>query len=222
MKFARKCNATTLYPENLKIPEKAYQKEKRILQPEMLKKLFSNDVTKDWYLNAFRFYTATGLRRGELIAIQTKRDLENGILYIRESVNKYQELTDGKNTNAKRVLKLNNIELNIIKDQLSLLKTNGIKSKYLFPNEKGERINPSTIYKKWVLFCEKNELEKISLHELRHTFISLCKEIPLELLKSRVGHSAQMDTFGQYGHAMEGEMEETSKLVEESFLKVIQ
>ena len=148
--------------------------------------------------------------------------MENGILYIRESVNKYQELTDGKNTNAKRVLKLNNIELNIIKDQLSLLKTNGIKSKYLFPNEKGERINPSTIYKKWVLFCEKNELEKISLHELRHTFISLCKEIPLELLKSRVGHSAQMDTFGQYGHAMEGEMEETSKLVEESFLKVIQ
>ena len=74
LKFCRKCNATTLFPENIKIP-KAKKEEKKILGIDDIKKLFTISDEEEFYIHAFQFIVVTGLRRGELLALQTKRDL---------------------------------------------------------------------------------------------------------------------------------------------------
>jgi hypothetical protein len=46
--------------------------------------------------------------------------------------------------------------------------------------------------------------------------ISLYKaDLPEELLKQVVGHSASMDTFGVYGHAMDGDEERTVRIMDD-------
>lgn len=52
--------------------------------------------------------------------------------------------------------------------------------------------------------------------------ISMHKDdMPLELLKSIVGHSASMDTFGIYGRTVDGEAERTAALLDGTFRKVL-
>ena len=56
---------------------------------------------------------------------------------------------------------------------------------------------------------------------MRHTFFSVCKQLPPELIKQMGGHGKDMDTFGVYGHALSGEAELTATLVDQSFASVI-
>ena len=222
LKYARKSGVTTLHPEELKIPKKAPTKGKKVLSQADIDKLFGEHEKFYFYLNAFRFCVATGLRRGELVALQKPRDLRDGILTVRKSINKFGEETDCKTDDSRRQIRLNDIEMKILADQEQMLKAMGIKSKYIFPNTLGLRTNPETFYKRWTYYRDKEGYEsKISIHEMRHTFISMCKDVPLELLKQFVGHSVSMDTFAQYGHEMDGEKEKASALVNNSLSEYI-
>ena len=51
--------------------------------------------------------------------------------------------------------------------------------------------------------------------------MSIAKDLSEGRVKSLVGHSKNMDTFGVYGHTVRGEMEETAELLDEIFHKVI-
>ena len=107
--------------------------------------------------------------------------------------------------------------MDILLAQMSLLKRKGIKSKYIFPNMHGEQIRANGLYDIWCRICKRHGIGHVSVHELRHTFISICKDVPLHLLKLQVGHSPSMDTFGQYGHTVEGEMELAAQKIETAF-----
>ena len=221
LKYARQSRASNLRPETLKVPDDAPVKNKKILQPKDISLLFGEQKFDHWFVNAYRFYVASGLRRGELIAIQPDRDIIGNTLSLKESVNRFREITEGKNKNAQRTFVLDGILQGIIRDQKELLKKNNIKTQYLFVNTFGARIHPATLYSNWGKYCARLGIQKTSLHELRHTFISLCKEVPLELLKGQVGHSLTMDTFRQYGHEVDGEKEQTAHIINKELSKYI-
>ena len=52
---------------------------------------------------------------------------------------------------------------------------------------------------------------------MRHTFVSISKQLPEGKVKSLVGHSRNMDTYGIYGHEVNGELERTAKELDEIF-----
>lgn len=220
LKFCRKCNATTLFPENLKIPKMA-KKEKKIMNINDIKKLFAISDEDEFYINAFKFILVTGLRRGELLALQTKRDWTGKTIHVRESINRLDLVTPGKNDNSNREFILSDTAMDVLLDQMNLLARKNIKSKYIFPNMHGERIGSNVLYNIWRRICARHDIDRVSIHELRHTFISMCKDVPLHLLKLQVGHSPSMDTLGQYGHLVEGEMELTAQKIETAFNGVI-
>ena len=59
-------------------------------------------------------------------------------------------------------------------------------------------------------------------HELSHTFTSLTQnDVPLEMLKGILGHGADIDTTGVYGHQLEGEDQRTAQLVDQSLRRYI-
>jgi len=82
-------------------------------------------------------------------------------------------------------------------------------------------LDDNHLFKKWDFYRKQHGL-KSTLHELRHTLISVCKsDMPEELLKQIVGHTVNTDTFGIYGHRVEGEMERAASIFDDIFDKLL-
>ena len=213
--------------KSLSVPNSATQpEEKNILQPSDLKKLFTEDTMlfrgnpiNAFYIYAWRLYVVTGLRRGELVGL--RREDVSGALTVRRNINKFQETTQGKTHNARRKIALSNIATNILEQQQAMLDDLKIKSDWVFPNKYGECSDPNLIYRQWVRYCQYHGI-KCTIHELRHTFISINKvKMPEVLIKSVVGHSVSMDTIGVYGHEVDGEKELAAQYVDDAFQELL-
>lgn len=229
IKYARKNQATTLYPEDLDVPATAKKSQKDTLQPKDIKILFSSAQAKkrdkwiaEWYIYAYRFSVVTGLRPGELLALQnTSINLRSGLCRISESVNAYNEQTDGKNENATRSFVLPQIGIDILKEQRVMLKKAGLISNYVFPTPEGERTPQNIYYKRWVRYRNSNGISKRAPYELRHTFFSINKKLPVEMVKIIGGHSDQFDTHGTYGHELDGDAKDAAQMVNKSINRII-
>ena len=79
----------------------------------------------------------------------------------------------------------------------------------------------STLRHRWEKYCEYNDVSYISLYEMRHTFVSIAKQLPEGMVKPIVGHSKTMDTFGVYGHELNGEDRKTSKELNALFFNLL-
>lgn len=206
------------------IPDAVPKKEKRAATAEELQTLFRSDETKkhgvvctEWYIHAFRFIVLTGLRRGELAGIQ-ESDIDGDILTISRSVNRFQEETGGKTANARRQIGLPALATKEIEAQRTQKKEAGIISPWLFCDPDGGRINTNSLFKAWRNNYGPHNGIDLTLHELRHTFISAVRvDMPVELLRKIVGHSAATDTTGIYGHDFDGEKERGAKIVDNVF-----
>ena len=215
-------------PGDLKIPNSAPPAApKRVLQPDDIRTLFSCDTIEHYgravpahYIHAWRMLVATGLRRGELCGLRDE-DVHDGLLTIRRSVNTANEITLGKNDNARRTMVLTSVAQSILADQRAMLLSRNISSPWLFPDPFGERADPNSLYKHWLTYCRQHGFS-LSLHELRHTFVSLNKsDLPLELLKATVGHSSSMDTIGIYGHLIDGDRERAAEIIDSVLHRVL-
>lgn len=224
LKFCRSCKATTLFVEGLYVPKGAAVKEKRVLQPDDIKILFSSSKTvykgkeiDDPLINAYRFQVLTGLRPGELIGLKWD-DIRDGVVHLRRAINEYGEVTKGKNDNARRDFALNVFSSAVLEAQKKI-KTD---SPYVFSDKYGEPVSQSTYYKHWVIYRNHNGISsKSSPYELRHTFVSAVKTLPEGYLKQLVGHSKDMDTYGVYSHRMADDMSATASMVQEVFKNIL-
>lgn len=176
-------------------------KKRKILQPDQLRLLFSPDVENDsFFIFCFRFLAVTGLRRGEFCALKKDRDYDGETITIRESISSDGYITDGKTDKAKRNIQLTEIA----REQIQRHQERAPGNIYLFSSEHGQRIRPGAISYHWLKFRELHGID-ITLHELRHTFISYSRlrtTIDLEALKQLYGHSADMDTEKTYVHSI--------------------
>lgn len=184
--------------------------EKRILQPDKLILLLTDD-SSDWYVPMYQFIVLTGLRRGELCALQSERDYLDGIITVRESVSHDLDFTDGKTTNAQRSFAPVAIALNALERHLAQRDAAGIKdSPWLFCAKDGDLLHPRVLGNQWRKWREKNGID-VTLHELRHTFLSYARTyvgMELEDVKAIVGHAEKMDTDATYVHPIKKSAEE--------------
>ncbi len=229
LRFCRASKYTDLRPEMLRINKKAKSGTRHSLQPDELRILFSSEETLlygkkvfDWYVFAYRFLVATGVRPGELCGLRWK-DIEKGsTVKLCESYNNDKQMTTGKNENARRIINLNAHASKAISDQFDLLKKNGIISTYVFPRQlDGEISTQQKILRAFHKYCEHNGIQHTTLYELRHTYVSVNKEMPVELLKAQVGHSQAMQTLDVYGHELQGERERAAAYSTEAFRKIL-
>ena len=217
VKYCRKRKYTTLFPESVTIPKDADFKEKHILMPDDLKKLFTCDKTiirkKEQFeplIYAFRFHVLTGLRPGELLGLEWNDiDLESNTVHIQRSINKFQETTKGKNKSANRIFALSGIAAEVLRHKI-----NSVGRVF------GD-ITPIYYSKHWHSFCEHNGISKVTPYELRHTFVSVSAEMPEGMLQKLVGHTKSMDSFGTYGHAYNEMRKQTAEKSNEIWQKVL-
>lgn len=216
-----------LYRRDLTMDKAPEPKEKKILQPDALHTLMEcGTVTKRgkeceaFYIHSWRFIALTGLRRGEAYALQWS-DIQGDILRISRSINKTNDMTTGKNRNARRTLILSDMAMQMLQNQKAMLDARGIESDWVFPDEWGECSNPNHVYVQWKAYCKEHGID-CTIHEMRHTYISVMKnDMPEQMLKDLVGHSVDMDTYGIYGHVVDSEMERAKRIMNSTFERVL-
>ena len=214
LKFCRLNSWTTLTITDIIIPSDARKREKHILQPQHLQILFTSSETHlhqkdcfDDYIYAYRFQVLTGLRPGELIGLKWS-DIDDFVVHVKRSINRYGEETRGKNENALRDFYLNDMTRDILSSQKKL----GKKSAYVFDISSSDNL-----LKRFTKYCDHNGIPHTTPYELRHTFVSMAKNLSEGQLKQIVGHSKSMDTYGIYSHTVDGDLETAAKQLQEIF-----
>lgn len=203
---------------DLYVPKNAPKKGKVILQPDAIRRLFEGPAD-DWYINIFRFGCVTGLRTGEILGIKTT-DIRDGVLTISRSINHRNEITEGKNENARRQIYLNEIARRIIEENIQRNKC--YKTEWIFCNKAGGFLTQSTLRNNWMRLAKERNLPG-SPYSLRHTFISLMQcEMSPAMLRQIVGHSALTDTVGIYGHQVDGQIKQAAKIIDVNFRKIVE
>ena len=228
MRFARKKKCSTLEPENIKIPSVAKESTRDSFSFDDILTVFNSDKTiyrgktiKDRYINAYRLQIVCGFRPGELLGLQNS-DISGSKCTINRSINSDNEFTSGKNKNAHRSFILPDIAIKIIEDQKRLKKEEGIISPYLFPNHEGEFTSLKTYELAWKRYRKTNNISPARiLYEMRHTFFSVTKNLPPDLIKPIGGHSYKFDGE-MYKHRLESDAEIAAIEVNNVFLKVLE
>lgn len=218
LKYCRKAKLCTFRPEDVEIPAGARYKGRKVLQPDALRTLFEVDTTlyyrkriQDPYIFAYRFQVLTGLRPGELMGLRWA-DVHGSTVRVSRSVNIEGTQTRGKNDNAVRSFVLSDFARAVLEEQRKL--TGSRDSLFEIQAEQH-------YYDRWRIYCRVNEIPPTSVYELRHTFVSVAKTLPAGEVKELVGHSENMDTFGQYGHALTGDAETTAQAVNNVFAQLL-
>jgi len=224
-RFCKKSRIMEFIPEYLSIPRSAPKRGKKILQPHEFRELIDEKNDEEWYINAWRLMVCTGLRPGEcyglkktdIMVVTTSKD--TGLLIIKRSINETNEVTEGKNNNAKRKIPIKKTVLEIIRKQLK--KIEHLETDWLFPDKIGGQPKPKALYDEWSRIKKEKGFEATP-YGLRHTFISfLHGYITKEKLEPIVGHSKSMDTFNTYSQDVDGELEKIGETIDENLQRIL-
>lgn len=185
--------------------------------------LLGDDVEGEWWVNAFRFALFTGFRINEVCGLQWQDiDFVAKVINVSRGVDALGNITTGKTGNVIRTVALSKYAENILTAQKKRLEAARVKSEFVFPARSGNLFKYTNIKTAWGRIKAHGITHTI--HELRHTFISIIdKELPLSLLKKTVGHSSAMDTQRTYSHLVQSDLEDMREGVDNAFgkLKII-
>lgn len=180
--FDKATNFEIVSKNIMKVIEKPkHTREKGIALSQQEQELFINGCKQNKYGDLFLIMLYQGLRVGEVLGLTGNDiDLQNNLLNIDKSINqKTNEYDTTKNQQSIRKVPIFN-------------KSKEILQKYVqFKDERIFKVYYCTIQEMLKKVIKNINLRDISTHDLRHTFITNCKnnEIPEHILQSWVGHT---------------------------------
>ena len=171
-------------------------------------------------LAAFYLELTTGLRRGELLALQwTDLDVENRTLAVTKQVNRINGelvVSPPKTRNSIRTLALPHqaVDLLIAEHQKHP------RNPYLFPSPKtGTMYDPDAFRRTHDKILKAIGAEHIRFHDLRHTFAThaLSSGVDAKTLAGILGHTKASFTLDTYTHTT-GDMQKRAAEIVGGFL----
>lgn len=185
------------------IEKPKHVKEKGIALTQRDQEIFIELCQSDPYKDILLVTLYQGLRIGEALAITGNDiDIPNMQLSINKSLNSSGELDTTKNLQSNRIMPIFNKSIQIL-------------NKYIgFGNKRIFDISYNVPQKHLKKILQNTNLPNISLHDLRHTFITNCKnrEIPEHIIQSWVGHNIGSSVTSRvYTHT---NIEDTKKYLE--------
>jgi integrase len=167
-----------------------------------------------------------GLRRGEALGLLWRDlDWEQRTITITQQVlevdGKLVIEPSTKTESSRRTLPLNDRQIALLRQQWEALqdarrrfdaewKEHGL----IFPSEKGTPWFPGNLDRQFTAVKRRAKITRCSLHELRHTFATLLKDLAVEtsIIGALLGHSAE-DITGHYAKVRLARMREALDLL---------
>lgn len=162
---------------------------------------------------------STGMRRGELIALEWKHiDFNDGTLKVVQSIsineNGQPVIKPPKTNKSVRTISLPSSTLEMLKkyrmhylqEKMRILdRWKETDHEFVFPNAYGGSLHFSRPTKWWIKFLDYNGLKKIRFHDLRHTSATLLinQGVHAKIISERLGHADITTTMNVYGHALQ-------------------
>ena len=177
-------------------------KEMQVLTPGEMQR-FLIQAKYDGYYEIFLLALATGLRRGELMALQwADLDCKTGELQIRRTVRRTKGellVSEPKTDAGFRTIQLPPSVVKVLTEYKST-----VNSRWMFPSpviEDAPR-DPGTVYSKMKLVLERAGCKIVRFHDLRHTFATEALEhgMDVKTLSAVIGHVSAATTLNIYAH----------------------
>lgn len=201
---------------------KVLKTEMKYWTPEEIKRFFKtveydieNNINKE---TAYRTYIftligfSTGARTGEIENLKFDDfDYNNYTLKIKGTKTKSSDrVIDVSPTLTDEITKykwhlINEFDYDIIKNEL------------IFCNHKTKiRLSDATLRKYFYRYCEKANVTKIRMYDLRHTFVATMMMEGKELyhISQRIGHSSYNTTVDKYGHLSNKTRKEIARITD--------
>ena len=141
----------------------------------------------------------TGMRKGELLALTYEDvDFENKTIMINKNfqiVKKERLITDPKTPRGRRVIAVNDIVLNCIKELWSTSYKPNKTDKMFY-------LSKDSLKRQLDTACKKAGVPRIRVHDLRHSHASylLSNGVNIVILSRRLGHEKVQTTLNIYCH----------------------
>lgn len=161
---------------------------------------------------ALRVIMATGLRRGEAVALRwCDIDFNNGTVSVRQSITKDGDIKAPKSSAGYRTISIDRKSLESLSEwkitQATYLQkldmAQGGKTPVACSNL-GGYICPDNMERWWIATRKELGFPTLRLHELRHTqaTLLLAHGVDLKTVQHRLGHASAALTLGTYAHAV--------------------
>lgn len=197
-----------------KLPPKR-SREMQVLSRQELQR-FLIQAKADGYFELFLLDLSTGLRRGELLALQwSDLDLDTGTLSVTKQVyevNGKMQLSVPKTKASIRKLVLPPAVVEVFREYRKMA-----KSRWLFPSPKNldMPLTPGSMLRRLHIILERAGCKQIRFHDLRHTFATMALEngMDIKTLSAMLGHVSAATTLDIYTHI-------TSDMLNEAAAKI--
>lgn len=201
-----------------KIPPKK-QREMQILSREELFR-FLIQAKEEGYYELFLLEIATGLRRGELLALQWS-DLNTTTGELR--INKQWVCVKGKKTISEPKTKASIRTIVLPTPVVNVLTSmkNHSTSSWMFPSpvKSDSPLDPTALGRRFRLILQHANCTPIRFHDMRHTFATnaLQSGMDVKTLSSIIGHVSTATTLNVYSHITDEMQRHAAAKLELSF-----
>lgn len=201
-------------------PPRAKQKEASYYRPEELKRLYTLIEGHPLEL-CVKLAGSLGMRREEICGLKWDCvDLQRQLLFIREARTAYGATVvqkETKNRSSVRTLFLPDDLIRLLRmeqaRQADWLRQGRLKepSQFVVLNYQGRPYSPNALSVAFTRFVRTNDLPRVTLHGLRHSFATVAsfQGVPLFDIGKALGHATPATTGKIYTHLVDQTHEDT-------------